>query len=79
MWAEIFSETVATSISGGVGVCAYACVCVYTCLGGLLGTFSSINTDLVGTNSPSEDHRPVLMWQHLITTVLVCVCVRVNV
>lgn len=31
MWAERFSETVAASISGGVGVFVCVCLCVTVC------------------------------------------------
>lgn len=34
MWAAIFGETVAASISGGVGVCVCVCVTEYNRDGG---------------------------------------------
>lgn len=37
----------------------------------LFGTLSGINTDLVGTSSPNLDQSPVLIWQTVISEVLV--------
>ena len=59
-------------------MCLFAstCVCVCVCFCYLIGTFSGINTDLVGTSSPHGDQSLVLMRENVISGVLVRVRVK---
>lgn len=59
----------ATAATGRHLLCVCVCVCVYIfCY--LLGTFFSINTNLVGTSGRHGDQIPVLMRQNIISEVL---------
>ncbi len=50
-------------------VCMCVCVCNGFCC--LFRNFSGVNTAHMRTNSPHGDQIPVLMWQDLISEVLV--------